>query len=264
METFPYLSRMPPPNLTLHPIGTVATPYSSKYAAPRQPATARKKCVGVIKLNPGSNFEQALEDLDGFEYVWILYWFDRNTTWKPKVLPPTEQRIKRGVFATRSPHRPNPLGLSLCKLIDVRGRTIRIEDPDMLDGTPVLDIKPYLPHAEAFPEARAGWIASSHERSGQHRTVAISADVRVALEHIPEGTRLQIESYLVGVLGHDPFPHVYRRIKQQSDGSYVIAVKRWRFHYSVSSTGVSITRVTRSAANAHDGISAENRSGRQK
>jgi tRNA-Thr(GGU) m(6)t(6)A37 methyltransferase TsaA len=236
---------MPPPNLTLHPIGTVATPYSSKYAAPRQPATARKKCVGVIKLNPGSNFEQALEDLDGFEYVWILYWFDRNTTWKPKVLPPTEQRIKRGVFATRSPHRPNPLGLSLCKLIDVRGRTIRIEDPDMLDGTPVLDIKPYLPHAEAFPEARAGWVALSHERASERFRVVYDVAVREHLETLPIAEREEITAYLSSVLARDPFPHVYRRIRILGDGSSVVAVKRWRFSFTVHAANVRITSMYR-------------------
>ena len=156
---------MSPRTVSLSPIGVIHTPYFSKYAAPRQPGSAPHGSEGKIVLYSGSNYEQALSDLDGFDYVWVLFWFDQNTTWKPKVLPPNAGRRKRGVFATRAPHRPNPIGLSLCKLLSIRGRTVTVANPDMLDGTPVLDLKPYLPHVEAHSRARSGWIAEAHEQT---------------------------------------------------------------------------------------------------
>src|SRR5262249_54526032 len=78
--------------------------------------------------------------------------------WRPKVLPPRSGGARRGVFSTRSPHRPNPIGLSVVKLVEVRGLVIHVRDVDLIDGTPILDLKPYVPYADAFPKARTGWL----------------------------------------------------------------------------------------------------------
>src|SRR5579872_3982868 len=144
--------------LILEPIGIIRTPYIDRCDAPRQPGGAEQSAAGKIILLPGKNYEQALEDLEGFEKIWLIYQFHRNTNWKPKILPPRSDRTKRGVFATRSPHRPNPLGLSLLTLIEIDGRNIFVGDVDILDKTPVFDIKPYLPYAEAYPDAKSGWL----------------------------------------------------------------------------------------------------------
>src|ERR1043166_9494910 len=119
--------------LTLTPIGVIRTPFKEKYAAPRQPGTENIIAAGKAILNRGLNFEQALDDLGGFEKIWLIYWFDRNSNWKPKVLPPRGSESKRGVFSTRSPHRPNPLGLSLVSLRGISGRNVYFEGADMLD-----------------------------------------------------------------------------------------------------------------------------------
>src|SRR5882724_8849522 len=103
--------------LTLDPIGVIHTPFKDRAQAPRQPRADSKTAEGTIVLRSGQNFEQALDDLAGFEYIWIVSWFHKNSNWKPKVRPPRGSKIKRGVFATRSPHRPNPIGLSLARLI---------------------------------------------------------------------------------------------------------------------------------------------------
>ena len=229
--------------LQLRPIGTISTPYTSKYSAPRQPAASRTRTVGVITLSARSNFEQALTDLKGFGYVWILFWFHENTNWKPMVLPPVGGRKKRGVFATRSPHRPNPIGLSLCKLLDVKGRTIRVKNPDMLDGTPILDIKPYLPHAESHPRAKSGWLRAAHVYAQKNFAVSYTPSVKALLSKLPEPERDEVDSYLNGTLSRDPFPHAYRRIKQRPDGSWVIAVKRRRFIYTISERRVLVTEM---------------------
>ena len=107
---------------------------------------------------PGKNYEHALLDLDGWEYIWVLFWFDRNSGWRPKVLPPRSRSGRKGVFATRSPHRPNPLGLSAVRLERVEGLTLHVRDVDMLDGTPVFDIKPYVAYTDAIGAARSGWL----------------------------------------------------------------------------------------------------------
>jgi hypothetical protein len=156
------------------------------------------------------------------------------------VLPPVGDRKKRGVFATRSPHRPNPIGLSLCKLVSVKGRTVRIENPDMLDGTPILDIKPYLPHAESHPRAKSGWIGKQHEQRPARFRLSYSSKARTAMSVLGELERDEFDFYLKGVLRRDPYPHAYRRIKAKADGSWTIAVKRWRFGYRIKGSRVMI------------------------
>ena len=235
-----YLVGMQQPKPDVQPIGVVHTPFKSKYAAPRQPASASERTVGVITLNEGCNFEQALDDLQGFDYIWVIFWFHRNKNWKPKVLPPHGGKTKRGLFSTRSPHRPNPIGLSLCKLIDINGRTIRIENPDMLDGTPVLDIKPYIPHAESRPRARAGWIDKSNELSTPLYRVLFTAEVRRVLREMEPQERREVESYLSGLLSRDPHPHAYRRIKKREGNTSVVAVKHWRFLFTIDGTTVRV------------------------
>jgi tRNA-Thr(GGU) m(6)t(6)A37 methyltransferase TsaA len=231
-------------SLTLTPIGYIRTPYTDRYRAPRQPGEAAVGAEGEIVLEPGHNFEQALIDLEGFERIWVLYWFDRNTTWKPKVLPPRGSRIRRGVFATRSPHRPNPIGLSLLRLIEVRGRIIRVADVDLLDGTPVLDIKPYLPYAEAFPDARAGWlddvIASEAEGSFD---IVWSPRAVEQFDWLAEEHGIMLADVAENVLRRDPTPHPYRRVSEREDGAMELAVKSWRIIFRVTGRTVVIERV---------------------
>jgi tRNA-Thr(GGU) m(6)t(6)A37 methyltransferase TsaA len=229
-------------SLTLTPIGFVRTPYTDRYRAPRQPGAATVGVEGTIELVAGHNFEQALEDLAGVERIWVLYWFHRNQGWKPKVLPPRGPRIKRGVFATRSPHRPNPLGLSVLRLLSVRGRTLRVADVDLLDGTPVLDLKPYLPYADAFPAARTGWLES-----------ALAAETPYVLEWSPlaaeqagwlaEQHGIALAEVAEPVLARDPFPHPYRRIEAHAEGGFVLGLKSWRLCFTVEGPVVTITHL---------------------
>ena len=105
--------------LLVTPIGVVRSPFTEKMQAPRQP-TAAQATLGRVELRPGQDFEHALEDLRTFRYVWLLFWFDRAEGWRPKVLPPRSDK-RRGVFATRAPHRPNPIGMSLVELTGIEG-----------------------------------------------------------------------------------------------------------------------------------------------
>ena len=123
--------------------------------APRQGVYARNE--GYIELFPHCNYQQALEDLEDFERIWLLFVFDRNVNWKPKVLPPYGIDRKVGTFASRSPYRPNPIGLSAVELVKIEGLKVYIRNFDLLEGTPVLDIKPYIPEVDSFPGSKAGW-----------------------------------------------------------------------------------------------------------
>ncbi len=104
----------------MRPIGFIRSPKRVKFQARHQPEETEED-RSILELLPGSDHEQSLRDLAGFSRVWLLWWFHRNTTWRPLVLPPRGPAKKRGVFATRSPHRPNPLGLTPVQLIAVEG-----------------------------------------------------------------------------------------------------------------------------------------------
>jgi tRNA-Thr(GGU) m(6)t(6)A37 methyltransferase TsaA len=109
-------------------------------------------------------FVPGLKDVDGFERIWLVYWFDRASGYKLSVKPYLED-VERGLFATRAPSRPNPIGISCVKLLSVEGNILRVEGIDILDGTPLLDIKPYSPRFESFEVSKSGWLneAEGHE-----------------------------------------------------------------------------------------------------
>jgi len=230
----------PPLLLTLRPIGVIRTPYTERFGTPRQPGADGKHAEGIIRLHSGTNYEQALADLRGFERIWIISWFHRNEGWRPKVLPP-RSTTKKGVFATRSPHRPNPIGLSLCRLLSIKGRTLRVEDPDLLDGTPVLDIKPYLPYAEAYPGSAAGWIEEAAARPRYQVEVDAHAAAQEAWLAARGEPRLLAQA--VEVLSFHPMPHAYRRTARHRLGGFVLAIKAWRVRYTIEEDRVGIRSI---------------------
>ena len=107
-------------------------------------------------------FEPALDDLEGFERIWLLYWFDRAGAFTPRIVPYRDTR-EHGLFATRAPCRPNPIGLSVVRLLGRDRTTLRVSGIDVLDGTPLLDIKPYIPTFDAHPSSKSGWFDESLE-----------------------------------------------------------------------------------------------------
>lgn len=140
----------------MKPIGTIHTPFQQGQGTPIQPAKG-KGIKGWIEVDEA--YADGLKDLDGFERIWILFWCDRASAVKLHVKPYMDT-VLRGVFATRSPSRPNAIGLSCVKLLSVRGNRLEIEDVDMFDGTPLLDIKPYVTKFDHFEVSRCGWTDS--------------------------------------------------------------------------------------------------------
>lgn len=216
-------------NFIVTEIGTIKTCYHRKSETPRQPNLTESSNEGVITLHEGSNFEQALRDLDGFEFIWVIFWFDQSNGWRPTVLPPRGGLTRRGVFATRSPYRPNAIGLSLLQLLEVRGRTLRVASPDLLDETPILDIKPYLPSVEAYPTARYGWLEKvDAELLCTVQWSVLAKEQRDFLQQ-ENGIDLCAASE---ILQRTPYPHPYRRIKQISENRYELALQSWRLQFS--------------------------------
>lgn len=142
----------------LTPIGWVVSPYVRRFGTPQQASAVDSDSDAMLELDPGLIPAEALKDLEGVERIWVVSLLHRSGTWGPLVRPPRGARVRRSLFATRSPDRPNPLGLSAVRLLRVDGTTLHVRGIDLLHGTPILDIKPYVPYADAFPGSRAGWI----------------------------------------------------------------------------------------------------------
>lgn len=209
------------------PIGVLRTPFTDKAQIPRQ-ASLAEGVRGVIELEPGRDFADALDGLEGFDTIWVLFWFHENGGhYRPKVTPPRSTE-KRGVFATRSPHRPNPIGLSAVRLERIEGLNLHVSSIDMLDGTPVIDIKPYVAYADALTSSTAGWLDAAADPAPRYRVVwETAAESQLAwLDTSGVGA---LASTVETVLGTGPKPHAYRRIREISPGRYQLAVKSWRF-----------------------------------
>ena len=153
-------------------IGRVRSPHAERFGTPHQavlPAdpAQRPNEEAHIELFAERVPAAALQDLAGFSHVWVIAYLHLNHGYRPLVAPPRDPDRKHGVLATRAPHRPNPLGLSAARLLAVSGHRLTLERLDLLDGTPVLDIKPYVPYADAFPAARIGWLEDLPEPNTQ-------------------------------------------------------------------------------------------------
>jgi len=147
------------------PIGFVRTAQRLHHEAPRQSRLGRGS-AGHIEIRQG--LQNGLQDLDGFSHIWVLSWLHLARGFRSRVMPPRD-REKRGLFATRAPQRPNAIGLSCVRLLRVDRRLLHIDDHDLLDGTPVLDIKPYLPYCDSVPDASIGYVAGLPPDAEDHR-----------------------------------------------------------------------------------------------
>lgn len=230
-----------PPSLTLQPIGYLRTRQQVKFQAGHQPVAAAE-AGNELELLPGCNYEQALQDLDGFERVWLLSWFHRNTTWRPMVLPPRGPAQRRGVFATRSPHRPNPLGLTSVPLFAVEGRRLLLGPCDLVDGTPIFDVKPYVAAFDAFPEAKAGWI-DEMETTLQEPAPYTVHHAPLAQEQarwLQDRWQIDFSPRLAELLSRDPSPHRTRRIRRRADNEFTIGCGAWRAAFMVHDQVVTV------------------------
>lgn len=196
---------------------------------------------GVIELVGGHNFEVALCDLAGFSRIWLLWWFHRNQGWRPKVLPPRGRVGRRGLFATRAPYRPNPIGLTSVPLLGIRGRRLFIGPHDLLDGTPILDIKPYLPSVDSFPQESEGWLKELTPEAPRYELV-FTALAQRQLDWLGEQFHPDFPARVVRLLSNDPYPHKTRRITRLPN-ELRLGCGAWRVYYQVEGQRVLIDRI---------------------
>jgi len=197
---------------SLQAIGVVRSCFTRKFGIPRQAGLVRE-IPAVIELLPPCNNEQFVRGLEGFSHIWVLFIFHDSMEegWKPMVRPPRLGGKKRvGVFASRSPFRPNPIGISAVKLEEIkasRGKLfLHVRGADLMDGTPVVDIKPYLPYADAIPDATGGYAV---EEPAALFEVIITGNARRCCEEEEASGRKGLSSLIVNTLRTDPRPAYY-------------------------------------------------------
>ena len=192
-----------PEEMTLKVIAHIHTAFPTKFGIPRQSGLV-EELRGEVVFTPEYRSADAVRGLEDFSHIWLVWQFSGavRDSWSPTVRPPRlGGNTRMGVFATRSPFRPNPLGLSCVRLEGIRhdaalGAVLDVSGADLMDGTPIYDVKPYLPYADCKPEAVGGFAAS-----GEGRLLTVQAD-ETLLAGLPARTR----EALLGVLAHDPRP----------------------------------------------------------
>ena len=230
-----------PDSLTLRPIARAHTPYTTKFGVPRQAGLVRLD--GCIVFESDYRIDEAVRGLETFSHIWLIWGFSHNVreTWMPTVRPPRlGGSARQGVFATRSSFRPNNLALSCVKLLSVEeradeGLVLHVRGMDMVDGTPIKDIKKNIPYADAPEEATSGWVGEQ-----QWRPLCVEIPPQ-ELERLPEYLR----EGLGDILCQDPRP-AYRRELEAGEGvrrTYWLALERYIVYFCVEDEYVRVVRV---------------------
>ena len=195
-------------NITIHPIAKMRSDFPTKFGIPRQ-SNLVEGLESTIVFEPEFRNSDALRGIEGFSHLWIIWQFSEavRQEWSPTVRPPRlGGNVRMGVFATRSPFRPNNLGLSCVRLIGIEhtdsdGTILHVAGADLMDGTPIFDIKPYIPYSDSFPNAIGGFTDSAAD-------FILSVDFPAPLLNLlPESKR----EAAIGVLSHDPRPSYQRK-----------------------------------------------------
>ena len=225
-------------DIVIHPIAHMESDFLTKFGIPRQSGLV-EELESTIVFEPEYRNPDALRGLEGFSYIWIIWQFSKNLrqAWSATVRPARlGGNTRMGVFATRSSFRPNGLALSCVRLLGIaetedRGTVLRVAGADLLDGTPIFDIKPYIPYSDAHPEALGGFTDSAN---------AFLLEVKCQnslLEVVPEEKR----SALLGVLSHDPRPsyqHDPERVYGMEFGGLEV-------HFKVDGEVLTVTGIDR-------------------
>lgn len=229
---------------TLRPIAHMKSDFPGKFGIPRQ-AGVVPELESVVVFEPEYRDPEALRGIEGFSHLWLIWQFSESVTdtFSPTVRPPRlGGNVRMGVFATRSPFRPNSLGLSCVELVRVESRpglgtVLLVRGADLMDGTPIFDIKPYIPYADAHPEARSGFAPDA----GTTLAVRISDALLVK---IPEGKR----DALRGVLANDPRP----RYQRDPERVYAMDFAKLTVRFSVADGVLTVTEISPMEATQDD------------
>jgi tRNA (adenine37-N6)-methyltransferase len=204
--------------LTFEPIGHICSPYTDRFGIPRQSGLVTAGEARLELLAPYAR-EEAFRGIEGFSHLWLIFVFHTcwGAGWRPSVRPPRlGGRRKVGVFASRAPFRPNPIGLSAVEFLglerDARGLALRLRGADLLDGTPVLDVKPYVPYADALPQARGGFAQVS---PGSDWVVEFADNVVGQIARVDRDGKRQVAQLIEQMLRQDPRPGYMNRYPER-------------------------------------------------
>ena len=227
--------------ISLDVIGVIHSCYREKFGIPRQPGLVTSQ-TATLELLPPYNRPEAVKGLEGFSHIWVSFIFHAvpQGKWSPMVRPPRLGGNERvGVFASRSTHRPNPLGLSVVELAKVEssdsGVTLHLIGADLLDGTPVVDIKPYIPYVDSIAEARAGFADGAPKpRLSVEFSEQVEQRLQLESESLP-----QLRGVISESLAYDPRP----AYKQGSDSRGGVRLYHFDVRFEISGTKLLVTEI---------------------
>ena len=222
--------------LLIRPIAHIRTDFPTKFGIPRQSGLA-EELLSRIVFEPEFRIDEALRGIEGFSHLWLIWGFSENAghDWSPTVRPPRLGGNRRmGVFATRSPFRPNGLGLSCVRLVEERkedgmGTILIVAGADMVDGTPIYDIKPYLPYSDSIPDALGGFAPDA----GRRLHVDLSPELA---EKVPKDKL----AGMLAVLEHDPRP----RYQEDPERVYGMGFAGFEIHFRVEKDLLQVLNIT--------------------
>ncbi len=223
--------------MDVQPIAHICSDFSEKFGIPRQSGLVEELTATVV-FEPAYRDPSALRGLEGFSHLWLIWEFSqaRRESWSPTVRPPRlGGNVRLGVFATRSPFRPNPLGLSCVRLLEIRqdreqGPVLVVAGADLMDGTPIYDVKPYLPYADCKPDAVGGFAARPKEAD-------LAVDCSPALlDRVPEDKR----AALLAVLAQDPRP----QYQDDPERVYGMAFAGLEVRFQVAGERLTVTEIS--------------------
>lgn len=230
-------------DLILSPIAIIHTPYKEKFSVPRQPDLVQDG-VGIVELLPPYNSPEAVRGLEKFSHLWLIFQFDQISQgkWQPTVRPPRLGGNRRvGVFASRATHRPNPLGLSkvaLRKVECISGKVfLHLGSVDLVDGTPIFDIKPYIAYADSEPNAQSGF---AQEKPTVKLHVEFSEQAQSAVKKIEE-KRPHLMRFIRDVIEQDPRP-AYQQGKP-SERIYGISLYDFNIKWQIKAGTVDVVEI---------------------
>ncbi|WP_318496349.1 tRNA (N6-threonylcarbamoyladenosine(37)-N6)-methyltransferase TrmO [Photobacterium leiognathi] len=225
---------------SIDPIGIIHSPYKEKFAVPRQPGLVPSARSEII-LQGDANSLEAVRGIEQFSHLWLLFLFDQNLEagWRPTVRPPRlggNERI--GVFASRATFRPNGIGMSAVELKGVRHENgnviIELGGVDLVDGTPIVDIKPYIPYSDSLPQAQGGFASSAPDLM----PVCFS---ETALNQLPSKNKAYYQAVISEVLSQDPRP-AYKKGKPDLK-QYAVHLFDFNVHFSVTEQQITVNQI---------------------
>ena len=236
--------------ISFEAIGHFRCTASYRFEVPRQAVLADNE--GHVEFLPHRNFDQAISDLCGFDRIWIIYQFHLNTCWRTFVRPPrvATDKKKISVFATRAPHRPNSIGMSCVKLDYIDGLNIYVKGADILDGSPILDVKPYVPYCDSFPGSATGWLPTT---APVEFRCSFSDLAKRQIAEVNDEFGLDLGRFAQLQLLHEPTnPQTKRiRIVDERKSRYWLGCRTWRIYFRLMESDRKIV-VENVATGYHD------------